>query len=616
MPTGTYTALTAISTNLYVDVGSRRLVHGYESASGLSLAFIHIPLKSRLAFVLFDNPQSLVFSTLDRKPSGPIIPLLWRSMPDGSFAFFEFAYGSYLVALSDISEAGVGTVCLAAPGLDQGNRFKLTEAADLNLLPTIRNQIALIERLAVSDPGSIMDVLRDTSGSDRPTAASLLAGMLTPSEVETFVDYLFEDRERLNTLASLFPEDPWAEVGLPLLFDFVRARRARETIRTRRVRCSDIPHIPHLKKTLIGPELDKLAVAALPGEPLAFSHRCVTVARSKVAPVRDFCIVLTARNDGLYILDWLAYHQAIGVERVFIYTNDNQDGSDELLRVLADAGEISLIDSTLSIAGVSPVSKAYGHALSILPEVLDYRWCAIVDSDEYIGLDRETFTSIKSFVEWQELQHVDVIFLNWVMLGSSGAIRWEDEPVTTRFCEKYLDVHVKAIFRPRFFHHALPHFPYTRLLSNVTSRNAAGDLHPSFTPYSPEPRDNPAWIAHYFFRSFEEFFWKFSRGRGDQPLLSALQQAEIPEGFMNSFIAQQRDLRLVPDTRVLAFAHETATQLQRLKAIPGVLEALGVIKNHYNGKAEQLEATLRLLQASASPTQSEFYGLFFNSKHG
>ena len=615
MRSGTYTAATAEGgTILCVDKRSGKLVHAREDASEQLVAFVHIPINPRFAYILFDNPELVPLSTADRTPSSPIIPLRWRRMPGDCFALFEPASDSYLVASPDVSEEGLGTLRLVAPELDEGSRFKVREASDGLLTQAVRHQTDLIGRVAASSPITILDVLRNVSAADRPTVSALLAETLIASEVEVLVDYLFQDRERLDAFASLFPDDPWAATGLGGLFDFIRARQAREAIRPFPRRSNGEFAWEPTQRVLLGPDLDRLATAGPPGGPLVLPHRCTITARSKVPPIRDFCIVATARNDGPYLLDWLAYHQAIGVDRVFLYTNDNEDGSDALLRALAEAGELSLIESKLSIDGVSPVSKAYGHALSMLPEILDYRWCAIIDSDEYIGVDRTAFSTIKQFVEWQELKTVDVIFLNWLVFGSSGALRWKNEPLPVRFQERYLDGHVKAIFRPRFFHHAMPHFPYTRLTGHLTSRDAEGNVHRSYAAHSTEPRDSPAWIAHYFFRSFEEFVWKFSRGRGDQPLLDALRQAEIPEGFMGSFITQQRDLRLVTDGRVLAFGRETARRLRHLKNLPGVPEALGVIHGHYRRKSESLEPTLRALRVSASPTQSAFYDLFLGER--
>ena len=46
------------------------------------------------------------------------------------------------------------------------------------------------------------------------------------------------------------------------------------------------------------------------------------------------------RNEGVYALEWLAYHQSLGIDEFFIYSNNNDEGSDALLKRLSGAGVI------------------------------------------------------------------------------------------------------------------------------------------------------------------------------------------------------------------------------------------------------------------------------------
>jgi hypothetical protein len=247
-------------------------------------------------------------------------------------------------------------------------------------------------------------------------------------------------------MAALFPDDPWADTGLPALWRFLEKRRAQSTLPPSPSQQTGPSNMPF---AVIGPNLDRLApdatahAGAFPdlGDYVSLAHWCTVVARRAVAPTKDLCIIACARDDGLYLLEWLAYHRSVGVEQVFLYTNDNTDGSDRLLRALAAAGEIALVKN---IVRPGPVYKAYGHAMSLMPEVLttNYRWCAIIDPDEMIGFDRNLFGSLNDYIAWQELQPVDAIALNWLVFGSSGALRWHDEPMPSRFRDRYMDAHI------------------------------------------------------------------------------------------------------------------------------------------------------------------------------
>ncbi len=49
-------------------------------------------------------------------------------------------------------------------------------------------------------------------------------------------------------------------------------------------------------------------------------------------------IVTTMKNEGPFILEWIAYHRAIGVDDFLVYTNDCTDGTDDMLKLLDQHG--------------------------------------------------------------------------------------------------------------------------------------------------------------------------------------------------------------------------------------------------------------------------------------
>jgi hypothetical protein len=50
--------------------------------------------------------------------------------------------------------------------------------------------------------------------------------------------------------------------------------------------------------------------------------------------------VTIMRNEAPFLLEWIAYHQHIGVTDYLIYTNDCEDGTDFLLDRLAALGVV------------------------------------------------------------------------------------------------------------------------------------------------------------------------------------------------------------------------------------------------------------------------------------
>ncbi|MEL6427490.1 MAG: glycosyltransferase family 2 protein, partial [Pseudomonadota bacterium] len=51
-------------------------------------------------------------------------------------------------------------------------------------------------------------------------------------------------------------------------------------------------------------------------------------------------IVTTMRNEGPYILEWLAHHRAVGFTDFLVFSNDCDDGTDALLDRLHELGQI------------------------------------------------------------------------------------------------------------------------------------------------------------------------------------------------------------------------------------------------------------------------------------
>ena len=54
-----------------------------------------------------------------------------------------------------------------------------------------------------------------------------------------------------------------------------------------------------------------------------------------------YMIVTAMKNEGPYILDWIAHHLSIGFEHFFVATNDCDDGTDRILDRLAELGHVT-----------------------------------------------------------------------------------------------------------------------------------------------------------------------------------------------------------------------------------------------------------------------------------
>ncbi|MDA3888128.1 MAG: glycosyltransferase family 2 protein, partial [Allgaiera sp.] len=58
-----------------------------------------------------------------------------------------------------------------------------------------------------------------------------------------------------------------------------------------------------------------------------------------------FIIVTPMKNEGPFILEWVAHNLAIGVDEIVIFSNDCTDGSDALLDRLHEMGKLRHVDN-------------------------------------------------------------------------------------------------------------------------------------------------------------------------------------------------------------------------------------------------------------------------------
>ena len=75
--------------------------------------------------------------------------------------------------------------------------------------------------------------------------------------------------------------------------------------------------------------------------------------------VADATLITCQRNEGPFLIEWLAYHKAIGFKRIVVGANDCTDGSHEMLTRLAELGEVEYYPFSLQpdLTGAQGVFK-------------------------------------------------------------------------------------------------------------------------------------------------------------------------------------------------------------------------------------------------------------------
>ncbi len=577
---GLFTVETAHGTQLQIDPETGSVFHAAPPAHARPGLVLYIPASAPTVGFLLSAQDDPPKFRVNPEPPDTILPfrLQW-DRESGMMAMCHPFTGLYLCAGPVIADEPQSVI---ASNRDECGGWELFQPCPVErylVSAACSSSIAALDELAeapLTGP-RLLETLEAGLGPSGGPAFAAFTRLLPLDQIEWLGPTILGRPPALTSLATAFPDDVFATTALPDLHHWLRTR----------------PKAVHLH---LPPELDELAITGLDGRYTSVAHICSNHARRCIPAREKVCVLATARNEGLYLVEWIAYHRSIGVEGFFIYSNDNKDGSDALLGALSNAGIITWISSELSV-GSAAQPKAYGHALGVLPNILDYRWTLIIDLDEFFVFDRARFSSIQDFIDWQEARPVDAVALNWLVYGSSGEDAWQPVPLTSRFTNRlpWLDPHVKTLVRTNKIMQSRPHHPAIDARQTLLTRNASGDVHaigdsPSF---SAMPQATAAWINHYFLKSAEEFVWKFSRNRGDHALVRDANPAIIDANFVEMFVNQHRSGLVSPDDRILRCAGGQAEQTEYLLALPGVAEAMNGIRGLYRSEIDRLKLIMR-----------------------
>ena len=487
-----------------------------------------------------------------------LVPVRRLRLADGANAFAHPYSGRLVIALPEVDGAGQSFCSVSRWRVASGwESFHLEELAPASILVPDRARAA-IELLARAKRTRLRSLLLGHAALPDLEAAARLAPQ---QEFEQLARDVVADTELAVAATTWLSGDPMA-IGLANL---LATRPGASDGAVDRVNDARFAH---------------LSLPSSDGTYQSFAHKLTSTARRQRLPAKRLCALAIARDEGPYILEWIAYHRCIGVQHFFLYTNDNQDGSDALLSALAREGIVTWIDNTGSIRDMQ--AKAYAHALTIEPGTLDYEWAAIIDLDEFISLRSGGFTTLQDYIGWQENQPVDVIALSWAVYWSNGNVFWSDDLTLARFNRQNTGSGLcKSIIRPHKFTYAYAHLPAGMDPSQpVVVRDGSGaqigfergelsGLDAQSAVYG------DAWVNHYFSRSAEEFLWKWSRNRSNGETIPSF--AEVPHGFVNEFVQNHRVRHLsVPDGVAgrLAAVHEEMAALLRLPSIAAAQERI------------------------------------------
>ncbi|NNK16560.1 MAG: glycosyltransferase family 2 protein [Sulfitobacter sp.] len=283
--------------------------------------------------------------------------------------------------------------------------------------------------------------------------------------------------------------------------------------------------------------------------------------------------VTCVKNEGPFLLEWIAFHRVIGVTDFLFYSNDCTDATDEMLDRLEDHGIVAHLPNPATNRNyqMQALKAAKQHPLV---KRSDWVWIADVDEFPNIHVGDHSFAALIEACGTPQ-----AISLTFQFMANDGIEDFVDQPVITQFLRGHnpdiwgadTAIEVKSLVRRDFpVEYYGAHRPF----------HDEAKAKPNWTDGSGRPVPAPfrkragkrrirafpargarelATLNHYALRSLDSYLVKNDRGDVNRE----------HRAFDDSYWRERNDGGFFDDS-ILRYEGAVREEIARLKALDGV----------------------------------------------
>ena len=241
-----------------------------------------------------------------------------------------------------------------------------------------------------------------------------------------------------------------------------------------------------------------------------------------------YTVITTMKNEGAFLLEWVAHHKSLGFDNILICTNDCADPTREMALRLQEMG-LARHHATKVWAATSIQRSALKQATRY-PEVRAADWLYVCDADEFlvVKFGDGTVQALTAAAS----DGVEVISAPWRIFGPNGQRDYGEGPITRQFTHarralppvRITPAYPKSLFR------GLENVHRIGIHAPVPKPDLGRDLVTELPGGQPMVRQHHkifvqadyrfAQVNHYALRSRDSFLVKRERGRVNHSLQS------------------------------------------------------------------------------------------------
>lgn len=221
-----------------------------------------------------------------------------------------------------------------------------------------------------------------------------------------------------------------------------------------------------------------------------------------------------AKNENLYIREWVEWYKNLGISKIFLYDNNEIDGErfEEVIDDYIKSKFVEVIDrrgitKTVSTDKDGQTLQGLSFSDCYYKNYKKYDYICFFDIDEYLEI-YHTYENLYQFLH--DFDKFDGIRVQWKMYGDNEQLYYENKPLYKRFKKESnasYDKHVKQIIncRKKFDEELLfcAHGVFNKKYNFVNvNKQPVKNVYMDIIVY-----DNlPVFLNHFYSKSTEEFF--------------------------------------------------------------------------------------------------------------
>ncbi|WP_370401728.1 glycosyltransferase family 2 protein [Sulfitobacter sp. JB4-11] len=286
--------------------------------------------------------------------------------------------------------------------------------------------------------------------------------------------------------------------------------------------------------------------------------------------------VTCVKNEGPFLLEWIAFQRVIGVTDFLFYSNDCTDATDRLLDQLATHGILAHLPNPATNRNYQMQALKDAKKQKVVKQA-DWVWVA--DVDEFLNIHVGDHTIPALIAACGDPQAISVTFQ---FFANNGVEAFEDRPVIEQFqhshnpdiwCDQTA-IEVKSLVRRDF---PLSYYGAHRPFHDEEKHPAPQWTDGSGRPVPPRFRKRAnkrrirafparharghATLNHYALRSLDSYLVKNDRGDVNRE----------HRAFDDSYWRERNDGGF-HDPSILRYAEPLKAEMDRLKSMPGVAD--------------------------------------------